>query len=427
VACQSLGALSHTTQPPARYTDASLIKKLEEMGIGRPSTYASIISVITERGYVRKQGRQLIPTFLAVMTMEVLQNHFGEFVEYDFTRELDESLDDIANGKSNRIAYLEAFFLGHGDQPGLKAAVESRKREIPYPNFHVGDHPDSGKPIIVRLGKGGDPFLQLGDAEEKTFASVPEDLAPGDLTLEHALELFDKKPRQAESIGVHPASGRNLLLKQRQGYYLEVERTPEEIEAKVKPTWVSLPQNVDPRTLTQNDLDYLCSLPKEIGKHTDSGAPITFHLGKFGPYIQCEKEIRNVADWRGGLTLAVGEAVAILAAPKTRGARAATGPLQDFGELDGAAGAVRVLAGRFGPYVTDGEVNATLPRGTDPLSLTAERALELLAAKRAAGPSTKPSKRGARGRTTAARPAAAKKAPAKKPGAKKSTTKKPKK
>ena len=397
----ALEALGHQTKPPARYTDATLIKKLEEQGIGRPSTYASIISVIVDRGYVRKQGKQLIPTFKAFLTMEVLENNFQELMDLGFTAKMDESLDDIAEGKENSKAYLTSFFLGTEDKPGLKGLVESRKKDIPYPAFIVGASPETEEQIVVRTGKDGSPFIQIGDGDAKRYANVPEDLAPADLTVEKAMELLSQKKVEAESIGIDPSTGRRLLLRNRQGYYLEVERTPEEIESKEKPTWISLPPNVDPHSLAQADLDFLCAMPKTIGNHPDSAAPIQFKIGKYGPYVECGSDRRTVEDWRSAQTMTVEQAVEILSQPRFGAKRAAPTPFKEFGVLEGAAGPVKVLAGRFGPYITDGETNVTLPKAISPDTVTAEQATELLAAKRAAGPSVKRPVR--KGKATAAK------------------------
>lgn len=395
--------LGHATKPPARFTDATLIKKLEENGIGRPSTYASIISVIVDRGYVRKQGKQLVPTFKAFLTMEVLEGSFVEFTELDFTRNMDDELDEIANGKVKSREYLSRFFLG--DQ-GLKTAVDGRKKEIPYPAFSVGVDPASGDEIIVRIGTKGDAFLQLGPRENKKFANVPEDVAPADLTLEKALELFSAKAPESESIGNDPVTGRRLLLKNRQGYYLEVERTPEELEAKEKPRWISLPPGTDPYSLSQLDLEALCSLPRTIGKHPELAVPVVYKMGKYGGYVEAGDERRTLEDWRLGLTVGLDEAVEILKQPKFKAARReAAAPIQEFGVLDGSAGPVKILSGRFGPYVTDGTTNATLPKGTDPATVSPERANEILSAKRAAGPSTRPTRFAKRGGGAAKRPA----------------------
>ncbi|MHB8634944.1 MAG: type I DNA topoisomerase [Fimbriimonadaceae bacterium] len=390
-------AQGHATKPPARYTDATLIKKLEENGIGRPSTYASIISVIVDRGYVRKSGKQLVPFFKAFLTMEVLEGNFGEFTDLDFTRNMDDELDEIANGKADSKEYLNRFFLG---EKGLKTAVDGRKRDIPYPAFSIGSNPETGEELIVRIGTSGNAFLQQGPRELKKFANVPEDLAPADLTLERALELFEGRQPEAESIGNDPVTGRRLLLKNRQGYYLEIERTPEEIEAKERPRWVSLPPGADPYKLSQIDLEQLCSLPRTIGRHPELNVPVLYKMGKYGGYIEAGEERRTLEDWRAGLTITLDDAVQILTQPKYQSARReAAAPIQEFGILEGAAGPVKILSGRFGPYVTDGTTNATLPRGTDPATFSPERAQELLSAKRLAGPSTRPSrfvKRGAK-------------------------------
>jgi DNA topoisomerase I len=391
---RQLDASGHSTKPPARYTDATLIKKLEEQGIGRPSTYASIISVIVDRGYARKAGKQLVPTFRAFLAMEVLEGNFEELMDLGFTARMDDALDEISEGQSNSREYLKQFFLGEDGKPGLKPMVDERKREIPYPAFVVGEHPETGEGIIVRMGRSGEPFLQLG--EKKEFADVPEDLAPADLTLEKALELFAQKAAAPEVVGQDCRTGRNLLLKRRDGFYLEVERTPEEIEAKVKPTWISVPPGVDPRELSQEDLDFLCNLPREIGPHPETGEGILFKVGKYGAYVESGTERRTVENWRDGMTLDPAQAADILKQPKGRAARVAAGPIKEFGPLEGAAGPVKVLSGRYGPYVTDGETNATLPKGQDPEAVTPEYAIDLLAKKRAAGPSKRPVRKGAR-------------------------------
>ena len=409
-------ALGHQTKPPARYTDATLIKRLEEQGIGRPSTYASIISVIVDRGYVRKLGKQLIPTFKAFLTMEVLENNFQEVMDLGFTARMDEVLDEISEGKEDSKTYLRDFFLGDADKPGLKTMVDARKKEIPYPAFVVGNSPESGEAIVVRNGKDGTAFLQIGDGDNKRYANVPEDVAPADLTIEKALELLSQKKAEAESAGLDPNTGRRLLVRNRQGFYLEVERTPEEIESKVKPTWISVPPGVNPTTLSQEDLDLLCSLPKSIGAHPETGEPITFKIGKFGPYIESGTDRRTVENWRSVTTMTVDEAAEILKQPRFGAKRAAPAALKEFGQLAGAAGIVKVLSGRFGPYITDGETNATLPKGTNPEELTEEQANAILTAKREAGPSTrKPFKRTTRTatKTVAKKPAAKPKAKAK--------------
>jgi len=383
----SVAPLGHETRPPARYTDASLVKALEERGIGRPSTYAAILRTIVDREYVRKSGKEIIPTFMAFLVTEVLDVHFAEFSNLNFTTEMDRVLDGIANGKENWKDYLGEFFFGDSAQPGLKNAVDDRKMAIRRPVFQVGSDPETGDPITVQFGRNGF-FLVRGEMESGATASVPEDLAPGDLTVEVACELLAKKALGPETIGVDPVTGRNLLVKNRNGFYLETERTPEEIEKKVKPRWISLPPGVDPMTLSPEVLDQICRLPKEIGKHPESGAPILLKIGKFGSYLECGAETRSV-DWQQGLNMGVDEAVTVLAQPKGAAARRAAGPLKEFGQLEGAAGPVRVLSGRYGPYVTDGTTNATLPKAFDPETITPDQAMELIKAKAAAGPAPK--------------------------------------
>jgi DNA topoisomerase-1 len=407
---ESVDPVGHQTKPPARYTDATLIKKLEEQGIGRPSTYASIISVIVDRGYVRKAGKQLIPTFKAFLTMEVLEGNFHELVDLGFTARMDEALDEISEGKADSKGYLHTFFLGSEEKQGLKKMVEERKKDIPFPAFVVGQHPETGEQIVVRTGKDGHPFLQVGEGDAKRYTNVPEDLAPADLTVERAIELLNAKAAQPESIGVHKATGRNLLLKNRQGYYLEVERTPEEIEQKAKPIWISVPPSVDPRDLSEEELDFLCQLPLEVGNHPESKEPIFFKIGKFGAYLECGVERRTVEDWKSAEKMTIAEAVERLNQPKFKSARSVAAAIKEFGALDGAAGPVRLMSGRFGPYVTDGETNATLPRGSDPEQMDAAMAIQLLKTKREAGPSTRfvkkkkaPAKKSATATKTAAK------------------------
>lgn len=389
VSLQDVQSKRHDTRPPSRYTDATLIKALEERGIGRPSTYAATIKTIVDRDYVRKAGKELVPTFMAFLVTEVLDKHFAEFADLNFTARMDDSLDDISKGEVDWREYLKAFFFGKNGTPGLKPLVDERSGNIRRPVFEVGNDPESGEPITVQFGRNGF-FLARGEGEGAATATVPEDQPPADLDVAKALELLATKAGGGASVGVHPATGRRLLLKQKGGYYLEVERTPEEIAAKEKPTWVSLPPGIKPDELTQEVLNDLCSLPRTVGKHPDSGAAVLVKMGKYGAYAECGVERRTIENWREALTIDLPTVVALLAAPKAgRAARAAAGPLAEFGEQPGCAGPVKILAGRFGPYVTDGTTNATLPKGLDPLAVSVEQALELLAKKREAGPAPK--------------------------------------
>jgi DNA topoisomerase-1 len=406
----SVEALGHETRPPARYTDATLVKALEERGIGRPSTYAAIIKTIVDREYVRKKGKELVPTFMAFLVTEVLGHHFAEFSGLNFTAEMDRVLDDIANGKENWQKYLKEFFFGDTAHPGLKPAVDERKGAIKRPVFEVGKDPETGDPIAVQFGRNGF-FIVRGEMEGGATASVPEELAPADLTVETAIELLHAKSKGPESVGIDPVTGRRLLLKNRGGYYLEAERTPEELEKKEKPRWVSLPPGISPEEITQDLLDQVCQLPKTLGKDAN-GKDVVLKMGKFGAYVEGGSETRSVDDWRQALQLDLNGAIELLSQPKTmRRKSAPSGPIKEFGEIDGFAGPVKVLAGRFGPYVTDGKTNATLPKGLVPEEVTVEQAADLLRKKAEAGPSAKPkfARKGA-SRTTSAK----KKSPKKK-------------
>jgi DNA topoisomerase-1 len=238
----------------------------------------------------------------------------------------------------------------------------------------------------------------VGEADSRRFGNVPEDLPPADLSVEKALELLSQKEPEQQFVGTHPVTGRRLILKNRQGFYLEAERTPEELEAKAKPTWISVPPGVDPRQLSQDEIAQLCAFPRLVGKGPDK-QEIWFKIGKYGAYLESGTERRTVENWKLGSTMNVEEALVVLAQPKFASARKASmEPIKSFTH-NGST--VRVLSGRFGPYVTDGEVNATLPRGVDPVGISEETALELLEKKRAAGPSTRKPFRRAKGKSFA--------------------------
>ena len=411
VICNGVTGEKHETLPPSRYTEATLIKKLEENGIGRPSTYATIMSVIVDRGYVRRVGKSLVPTFTAFLTMDLLDTNFQEFTKIEFTRNLDDVLDEIALGKKDSTHYLGDFFLGEN---GLKTVVDLRKRDLPYPSFIVGLHPETNEEIMVRINREGQPFLQLGPRENKNYANVPETLAPGDLTVTKAIELLQTKDAGTESIGIDPVTGRQLLLKNRNGYYLETQRTDEEIARKDKPRWISVPSGIDPRTLSPEQIEFLCTLPRKIGVDTESKKGIEFKIGKFGAYLECGTERRTIANWEDGQTMTLEQAQHILASPKTGFVRRAAQALKEFPATEEGKAPIRVLSGRFGPYVTDGETNATLPKSTNPIEITLDDALDLLKKKREAGPatarSTRPVKRKATSSTRAKRPVTGSKA-----------------
>jgi DNA topoisomerase-1 len=394
-------AKEHATKPPARYTEASLVKKLEQEGIGRPSTYATILSTIVDRGYVFRRGKELVPTFTAFAVTELLEGHFADLVDVAFTAKMEGQLDEIADGDRDPVRYLDAFYRGENGREGLRPMVEDRGPGIPFPAIALGESPD-GKPLQVRIGRFG-PFLQRGEGGDGHVATVPGDLAPDELSTERAIELLERKASGPAPVGPEPGTGRNVLLRNgRYGDYLEVEQTPEERARGDKPRRVTLPPSLRGAALSHEDLAALLRLPREIGRHPESGEPVVATVGQYGPYLKCGAEIRNLDDWRTIAALTLREALGVLARPKAGRSReravspgAAITPIQEFGELAGAAGPVRVLPGRYGPYVTDGTTHATVPKGEDPATLSAERALALLQAKAAAG---RPKRRGAPGR-----------------------------
>ncbi|MFN7172911.1 MAG: type I DNA topoisomerase [Fimbriimonadaceae bacterium] len=389
-------AVGHKTRPPARYTDATLIKRLEELGIGRPSTYATILDVINQRDYVRKQRKELVPTWTAFIVMQLLEDHFNEFMELDFTAKMDEDLDEIANGKQHMQEYLAEFFLGGNGQVGLKPAVDERSAIIPYPLYPVGTDDTVGA-IHVKMGRSG-CYIEAGTAENRLTASLPDDLAPADLTIEKAVELLQQK-REGPKIVGETEEGRPIeLLKGRFGPYLRQSLTEEEIASGMSYSNVSLPAGVNPEDVDEETARLLIALPRDLGRHPETKEPVLADIGRYGPFVKCGAVNRSLTEWRQACTISLDEALELLSqAPVKGGAKAQE--YHNFGKLEGAEGDVRVLSGRYGPYVTDGKTNATLPKDVEPEKVSQEQALQLLADKRAKGPSKRPFKRtGRRGR-----------------------------
>jgi DNA topoisomerase-1 len=381
---EDLRANDHETRPPARYTEASLVEKLESEGVGRPSTYASIIGTIQDRGYVFKKAKELVPTFTAFAVTQVLEQNFEQLVDTAFTSRMEEELDQISTGDLDATSHLKAFYWGKDGEPGIEPLVQSRAKEIPFPTVEVGEN------LVVRIGKNG-PFIQRGEGGPGNTASVPEDLPPADLTSEAALELLEKRSQGPEAGAVDPTSGQCVFHRTgRFGDYLEVAQTPEEAASKATPRRVTIPPGLRRDELDDATVAALLTFPKTLGKHPETGEPVVLAIGRYGAYLSAGAQKANVGDWRSALGMSLEEAIQALASGGMRGrTRAAPTAIADFGALEGAAGPVRLLEGRYGPYVSDGKTNATLPKGTDPQKLTAEQALELLKAKAAAGPAKK--------------------------------------
>jgi DNA topoisomerase-1 len=367
----------HETNPPARYTEATLVRTLEELGIGRPSTYASIIGTILDRGYVFKKGTALVPAFLAFSVVELLEQHFGRLVDYGFTASMEDDLDRIASGEEERNRWLHRFYFGDGDA-GLHDLVQDLgaidAREVN--SFQI---PDSD--IMVRVGRYG-PYLE----RDGQRANIPDDVVPDELTVEKAEELL-AQPSGERELGVDPATGRQVVA--RSGRYGPYVTEVLEEGSKEKPRTASLFKSMSLDTLTLDDALTLLSLPRVVGVAED-GEEVTARNGRYGPYVQKGKESRSLETEEQLLTIDLEQALAVLAQPRQRRGQArATGPLKELGNDPVTGKPIVVKSGRFGPYVTDGETNASLRQGDDPEAITQERALELLAERRAKGPATK--------------------------------------
>ena len=470
---QELAALTaeasgHETTPPPRYTEASLVKALEEREIGRPSTYAATMSTISDRGYVDHRGQALVPTWLAFAVTRLLEENFTELVDYDFTASMERDLDRIAAGEEDRVAWLRRFYNGQGASDAVAqeiaqaassgeldaaaaSAAELRAQGLKGLVDNLGEIDaravnsiEIGEGITLRVGRYG-PYLE--DAEGKR-ANVPADLAPDELTVDKARELFTRAADDGRELGVDPVSGHVIIAKDgRYGPYVtevlpEPEETTEAVQAAAagmdgetvkgtakpaktkkttkktagpKPRTASLLRSMDLSTVTLEQALDLLSLPRVVGQDPESGADITAQNGRYGPYLKKDTDSRSLETEEQIFTVTLEQALELFAQPKRRrGQSAARGPLRELGEDPATGKPVVIKDGRFGPYFTDGEINVTLRRGDDPATVTPERAFELLAEKRAKGPTKK--------RTT--RKTAAKKTTTKKTAAKKTATKK---
>jgi DNA topoisomerase-1 len=361
----------HSTTPPPRYTEPTLVKALEDRGIGRPSTYAAILSTILDRGYVFKKGTALVPTFLAFAVVNLLERHFSQFVDFDFTARMENDLDRIAAGDEERVAWLTRFYFGQGGDPGLHQLVTDHLDEIDARAVNSIAIP--GSEAVVRVGRYG-PYLERGDAR----ASLPADLAPDELTAEKAEELLaqpDSRP-----LGRDPETELEIVVRTgRYGPYV-TEVLPEGAEGK--PRTASLLSSMSPESVSLEDALRLLTLPRVVG--AIDGEEVTAQNGRYGPYVKKGTESRSLETEEQLFTVTVDEAKALFAQPpRRRGRGAARGPLRELGSDPGTARQIVLKDGRFGPYVTDGETNASLRRGDSVESVTLERAVELLAERRA--------------------------------------------
>lgn len=432
----------HTTTPPARYTEPSLIKALEELGIGRPSTYASIIRTITERGYVWKKGQALVPSWIAFAVIGLLEQHFSRLVDYDFTAAMEDELDLIAEGRLGRTDWLSAFYFGGDEGPDGSVARAGGLKKLVGENLESIDAREvnslplltdkAGHQVVVRVGRYG-PYLErevpaqdaAGSSVER--ANLPEDLAPDEVTAETVDSLFAQAEAGDREVGVDPESGRPIVVKDgRYGPYVtEVlpEGTPTTGKNAVKPRTASLFKSMSIETVNLEQALKLLSLPRLVGLDPADGAEITAQNGRYGPYLKKGTDSRSLGSEDELFSVTLEQALALYAQPKTRGrTAAAAASLREVG-ADPATGKPMVIKdGRFGPYVTDGETNASLRKGDEVAELTVERAAELLADRRSRGPAPK---RTTRKTTTAKAPAktATAKTTTRKPAARKSPAK----
>ncbi len=369
----------HATSPPARYTEASLVKALEERGIGRPSTYAAIMGTILDRGYVRRQGQALVPEFLAFAVVNLLERHFGQLVDYEFTARMEDDLDEIASGDEARTAWLQRFYFGSNGDNGLKDLVEKQLGDIDAREINTVPLPRTD--IVVRVGKYG-PYLERGEDRQ----TLPEGIAPDELTPERAEEILAQAGKE-QVLGVHPESGRPIALRAgRYGPYVT-----EVLDGDEKPRTASLLKTMSPETVSLDDAVRLLRLPLSLGE--SEGEEVVAANGRYGPYVKKGKESRSLETEEQLFTVTLEQALALLAQPKARGRREAAPPLKELGDDPVSGKPIVLKEGRFGPYVTDGETNASLRAADSIEEITQARAAELLQNRREAGPPKKRTKK----------------------------------
>lgn len=380
---EKLDPVRHETQPPARYTEATLVKALEADGVGRPSTYASIIGTILERGYAQRQGQALVPTFTAFAVTRLLETHFPHLVDEKFTARMEETLDEISEGKAEWLPYLREFYLG---DEGLKEQVQLHEEQIDPADARTVELGDLD--AKVKIGKFG-PYVEVERDGESVKASLPKDAAPADLNADQVEALLKQKLEGPDSLGNHPVTGQPIfLLTGQYGPYVQLGEVQ---DGGPKPKRASLPRGVKPEDLTLEHAVGLLSLPRTLGTHPQDGRPILAGLGRFGPYIVHDmgkegKDYRSLKGEDDVLKVTLARALELLAQPKQgRGRRAAPAPTKILGKHPDDDQPIGLYNGQYGPYVKHGTVSASVPRGSDPNALTAAEAIELLAAKRATG------------------------------------------
>ena len=394
----------HQTQPPSRFTEASLVKRLEELGVGRPSTYASIIGTIQDRGYVWKKGSALVPSLTAFSVVNLMEGHFPKLVDYAFTAKMEDDLDMIARGTEEAVPWLTRFYFGEEGpdaEPGLKEKVSTRLADIDARAINTIPlgMSDEGRPVVARVGKFG-PYVQIGDSEEAAdnqTASIPDDIPPDELTLEKAMEYL-AVPKEGRILGPDPKTGLDIYVKPgRFGPFVQVGLHDDQDD---KPRTASLFQTMTLERVTLDDALQLLSLPRIVGVDPADGAEIEVLNGRYGPYVKKGSDSRSLDNEEQLLTISLEQCLTILAQPKRRRGQTAKPPLREMGADPESGKPMIVKDGRFGPYVTDGEYNASLRKGDTVEELTLDRAAELLADRRAKGPAKAAKKKATKKKAT---------------------------
>ncbi len=411
IGLQKIEPLGHETKPPARYTEASLVKKLEAEGVGRPSTYASIISTVQDRGYVVKTGNQLIPTFKAFAVSKLLEEYFPKLVDLQFTAQMEQSLDDISNGVQEYLPYLRQFYSG---EQGLEATVKHQEANIdPKKACSVTIE---GLNATVRIGRYG-PYLQRIEGEVTLTAPLPEDVSPDDINNEMADKLFEAKARGPEALGMHPDEGVPVFsLTGRFGPYVQLGEVSDE---NPKPKRSSIPKGTDPASVTLDLALKLLSMPRNLGPHPEDGKPVNAGIGRFGPYVEHNRKFKSLQKTDDVLTIGLERGLELLAMARVK---AGAEPIRDLGKHPEDDEPVGIYDGKYGHYVKHGSVNATIPKGSDVATFTLEEAIPLLAERAAAGGGKKPTRKKAAAKKTTK--SATKKAASKKKAVKKTAAKK---
>ncbi len=385
--CKTLETVGHETQPPARYTEATLVKTLESEGIGRPSTYASIIGTIIDKGYAQLTNNALVPTFTAFAVTKLLETHFPDVVDPSFTSRMEQTLDDISTGEAEWLPYLEQFYLG---EKGLDTLVKERESEIDINTSRTVDLniPD----VKIRIGKFG-AYLEAENGDDTITASIPRDLTPADLDPEKVQKILKQKTEGPDQVGIHPEMAQPIFMLI--GPYGPYVQLGEKSEENPKPKQASLPKNVKPEDVTVEMAVGLLSLPRKLGEHPETGASIQTNLGRFGPYVvHNAKEGKDYRSLKAGddvLSITLERALELLSEPKKgRGSRSKSKkPLRELGSHPDSEEPVNIYEGPYGVYIKHGKTNVGIPEGETPESITLEKALKLLADKAPKGKSTR--------------------------------------